>query len=647
MRWARRLLASAARATRGARHPATALRAWWRPAPPTGAALDDVRRRLELLLAALYDRPIRVEAAAPERESVLRRIVRRRPGHLRPAAPLAATDGDSVRLPAALDGTTDAEATIARWRLLAVEQGERLARGTAAHAPPSGATLERDLYLLCEAAAVDAAIARRVGGLRATLRQARAAALARRPSLGALTPVEREVERLVRGVLSGEPVDASPLAPDATPADARAWARATAARLSATAAGRYRGVPPVELWGTVLGGGAAPGEAPPRRDGRARGGPTAGVGSAPRPRPGQGSAARDAGTGDTPDERGEASRTVGGDAEPGASAAPRLDAAPSLDPVDEASRVAPSSEAPTGDGTAYPEWDCAIGRHGARPAIVRVAPAEEGDGAWAERVLAEHAVLVRRVRQRFERLRSRRARLYRERDGDELDLAACVQALVDRRAGRAMDDRLYVAVRPARRSLAIALLADVSGSTDAPLTGDRRIIDVEKVALLLAAEALDALGDPYAMLTFSSRGAADVRVTVVKDFAERGGASVRRRVAAVAPSGNTRLGAAVRDATARLARQDAGHRLLLILSDGKPSDTDRYYDRYAIEDSRQSVLEARARGVTSFCLTVDREAPGAYMSHVFGSAGHTILRNTDHLPLALLGAVRQLLGTQR
>jgi nitric oxide reductase NorD protein len=102
----------------------------------------------------------------------------------------------------------------------------------------------------------------------------------------------------------------------------------------------------------------------------------------------------------------------------------------------------------------------------------------------------------------------------------------------------------------------------------------------------------------------------------------------------------------VRHASALLARQDAGHRLLLILSDGKPSDADDYHDRYAVEDSRQAILEARAQGVQPFCLTVDREEPGAYMSHVFGATGHTVLRHPDQLPVALLKAVRQLLGAR-
>jgi nitric oxide reductase NorD protein len=184
----------------------------------------------------------------------------------------------------------------------------------------------------------------------------------------------------------------------------------------------------------------------------------------------------------------------------------------------------------------------------------------------------------------------------------------------------------------------------VSGSTDAIVSGTLQVIDVEKIALLLASEALDALGDPYTILTFSSRRAEDVRVTTIKAFADRSGDLVRRRVAALKPEGNTRLGAAVRHATALLARQPAGHRLLLIRSDGRPNDIDHYQDRYAVEDSRQAIVEARAADVYPFCLTIDREGPD-YLARVFGAAGHTVLRRPDQLPVALLHVVRQLLGS--
>jgi nitric oxide reductase NorD protein len=295
-------------------------------------------------------------------------------------------------------------------------------------------------------------------------------------------------------------------------------------------------------------------------------------------------------------------------------------------------------------GTGYPEWDTYAGAYRPRGGIVRPwEPEDASDGAWADAVLDAHVPLVRLVRQRFERFRARRLRLGRQRDGDELDVAACVDALVAIRAGEQPDDRLYAVTRPARRGLAVLLLVDASGSTQAEVSPGVRVIDVERTAVLLAGEAFDALGDLFAVHAFSGVGAHNVRVSTLKAFGERNGAAVRQRVSAVAPEGNTRLGTAVRHATALLAAQPAGHRLLIILSDGRPNDMGGYEGDYAVEDSRRAMVEARASGVHPFCLTVDRESP-EYMGRIFGPTGHTLVTHPDHVPSALLGLVRQLLS---
>jgi nitric oxide reductase NorD protein len=634
---------------------------------PPAVHLDDVRRRLEIFLAAVHGRPIQIATAEPPpAPGLLRRAFQRTPAHLRGVEPGASSDGERILLPAVLDAADGAEAALARYRLMAVEHAERLNRGTAALVPADeDRRLERDLYLLAESAAVDAAIARAIPGVVPALAAERAAALARRPALDSLTPAEREVERLTRHVLSLDPTAPSADFPiDGGPEASLAWARETAARLSA-AAPRYRGVPPVGAWGTVLpvrSGAPIPGakpamvltDAPWMPEGGAGAGVVGSHGNDDAPDPG---------LPPNPDAPPPPPRDLD-DPPPSEPKETREDDSPSNDPpADDSDEIEPASGgAPPEDraersgspapraevvdraklGIEYPEWDFRAGRYLRPGALVRLAPCTEGDGGWAARVLAEHGVLVRRLREQFERLRARRLRLTQQRDGEELDLAACVRAQVDVRAGRAVDDRLYAAVRPARRELAILLLVDVSGSTSEP-AGTTRIIDIEKTALLLTGEALDALGDRYAILTFSGKSIDHVRVRTVKDFTEPSGEGVRKRIAALEPEGFTRLGAAIRHASAVLARQGAGHQLLLILSDGKPDDVDEEYGgRHGVEDSRQAIAEARSKGIYPFCLTVDRKA-SAYLPRIFGKSGHVILRDPRHLPMALLKVVQGML----
>ena len=612
---------------------------------PRRVGLDSVRRRLELLLTAMYGRHMPIATPNVRREDWWRRALRAVSPFSEPET-IPASDGESLRLPAFVDAMAGNDAAIARYRLLAIEQGERVMRGTAAVAAATADALERDLFLLRESAAIDASIARNVRNLAPSLAKARAEALARRPLLEGLAGAERDVEQLVRQLLAADPATPPPTLGEGSSHESLAWARVTAARLRG-APERYRGVPPVEVWGRVLPptpaalAAAAEGAADKsvlssrvfnlvelpdtRPTGRRRHVP-AEIGAEPRELTNTGRQEQAQGLPDDDES--------GGSPQPGDDdAAGYGESAAGVDAVQPVGR----------DDVVYSEWDYAHQRYRRDAVIVRARPAREASPDWATATLHVHGALVRRVRERFERLRARRARLPRQRAGDDLDLAACVRALVDARTGHTVDDRLYIAVRPARRELAILLLVDVSGSTDTLVTKTLEVIDVEKIALLLAAEALDALGDRYAMLAFSGKGARGVRLTAIKDFGERNGATVRGRISALVPETNTRLGAAIRHATALLEAQSAGHRLLLILSDGQPNDVDDYQGQYGVEDSRQAINEARAKGVFPFCLTVDRE-DSAYLRRIFGRAGYGILPRPEHLPRVLLDVVRNLLS---
>jgi nitric oxide reductase NorD protein len=657
----------------GARKAALAARElWWRARPPRARhelPLARVLRRLELVTGALCGTvPAILPSDPPPRPTWLARAFGHAAAHLAPRTAPACTDGTSVWLPRVLATDGDERAATAAYRLLALEQAARVARGSAAAAPSD--RLQRDLYALAEAAAVDRQLARELGGIAAELCAARALALRERPVPDELPWLEREVERLVQATLSTHPATPPPGIPlAATPAQSRRWARARAGELRARA-GRYRGVAVVPLWGRLIpappavsectaAAGAEPSRARPVRSAPLR----------QRPRLRQAAADEDAARPGTwmirPDEPMESVEDPMGlqrpfDQDADAGAADLADALSELpearvvrtpgtarevldsDAVRVARAPALEARAVVGDGIVYPEWDHRLGAYRSRGAVVWPSLAPAGSGGWVERVLARHAILVRRVRRRFEGLRPRRRRVGRQDDGPDLDLAAYVGAFADWRAGRSGDDRLYAAARPARRDLALALLVDVSASTDSWVSGGQRIIDVEKESLIVLLEALEALGDRHAALAFSGEGPGGVRVLTVKDFAEPLGAPVRRRVAALEPDGYTRTGAALRHASALLTSQPARHRLLLVLTDGKPNDVDRYPGRYGIQDTRQAVAEARLQGLVPFCLTVDREAPG-YLPSIFGPRGYALLGHPERLPAVLVEVVHRLL----
>jgi nitric oxide reductase NorD protein len=293
------------------------------------------------------------------------------------------------------------------------------------------------------------------------------------------------------------------------------------------------------------------------------------------------------------------------------------------------------------DAFYYPEWDYAAGAYRDRAAIVRVLAASQGPAEWVDATLVRNRATLTRVRRRFEALRSRRSLFHAQPDGDEVDLDAFVQAYGDRIAGLPREDRLYVLQRPARRDFALLILIDVSGSTEAWVSGGQRIIDIEKEALVIVSSALDALRVRYAIQAFSGYGPRDVRVREVKSFGDVSGRATARRVSALEPDEFTRSGAALRHATAALMREPAYRRLLLLLSDGKPNDCDRYEGRYGMEDMRQALAEARLQGISPFCVTVDRLAT-RQLASIFGAGNFTVVTDAPHLSGALIDWLRNV-----
>ncbi len=284
------------------------------------------------------------------------------------------------------------------------------------------------------------------------------------------------------------------------------------------------------------------------------------------------------------------------------------------------------------DGILLPEWDWK--RASLLPEHCRIVPMLAGDATACP--LPPHlSRTAKRLRNQFQALTPARVWHRRQSEGQEIDLDAYLRFAADRLAGvRPNADALYCDMRSGARDLACLLLADLSLSTDTWIDDRARVIDVIRDSLFLFAESLAATGDRFGMLGFSSRRRDPVRVHSIKEFNETYGAAVRGRINAVKPGYYTRMGAAIRYGTKLLADQPAGRRLLLLLSDGKPNDLDKYEGRYGIEDTRHAVREARRRGLTPFCVTID-ERGNDYLPHLFGSGGYAVIRRPSELPSRL------------
>jgi len=189
----------------------------------------------------------------------------------------------------------------------------------------------------------------------------------------------------------------------------------------------------------------------------------------------------------------------------------------------------------------------------------------------------------------------------------------------------------YTTFEKKTRDISTLILADVSLSTEGGITQDVRIIDVIKDGLMVFSEALEKLNDKFAIYSFSSLQNKKVYFNIIKNFKDKYDDLIRGRIDSMQPFYYTRLGAAIRESAKILDKQESSNKLLLIISDGKPNDEDRYDGRYGIEDTKKAIEEVRKKGITPFCITVDVDAK-EYLSYLFGRNGFAVVRDGQKLP---------------
>ncbi len=292
----------------------------------------------------------------------------------------------------------------------------------------------------------------------------------------------------------------------------------------------------------------------------------------------------------------------------------------------------------------YPEWDYGLNAYRPEWCAMRPRRLRAPNTDYVERVLRRRHAQVQALKRQFETLRPERLRLRRQDDGDDLDLDAIVEARVDRRLGLPPGEHPYARVREQRRDIAVAFLVDLSGSTGGYIGGPRggeRVIDVAKGSLVLLCEALTVLDDRYAIYGFSGSTRKGCEFYTVKDFADGYDDEAKRRLGGLQPLAYTRLGAPIRHTTTLLQGVAARVRLLILLSDGRPNDFDAYGGAYGVEDTRKALLEARGRGIRTFCLTIDAEARD-YMPRLFGLNNYVTLSEVAALPRKLPDLYRRL-----
>lgn len=312
----------------------------------------------------------------------------------------------------------------------------------------------------------------------------------------------------------------------------------------------------------------------------------------------------------------------------------------------------PEQALETGDvAFAYNEWDREINDFRLGWCRVIEKRPRRGERSFIELTRDRYRGVISSIRHQFQLMKPENlSRINREFDGDDFNLDSVIEYVVDRRTSGDASERLYIKKLRRRRDVAVAFLLDQSSSTARTIARNplqpytqpgKRIIEIEKEGLVLMSEALEAVGDEYAIYGFTSEGRRNVKFYTIKSFDEKHSEDVEKRIGGITFQNNTRLGAAIRHASRKLLRQEARTKLLIIMTDGRPYDHDYGDTRYAREDVREALRDAKLEGITPFCVTIDRESE-AEMKDLYGEVGYTIIDNVMSLPERMPNIYRRL-----
>ena len=300
---------------------------------------------------------------------------------------------------------------------------------------------------------------------------------------------------------------------------------------------------------------------------------------------------------------------------------------------------------------AYDEWDKDLSDFRTDWCRVIEKKVRQGDRNFVEIARSRYRGVISSIRHQFQLMKPENlTKINRELDGEDYDLNALVDYVIDKKADGQQSERIYTKRLRKQRDVAVSILLDQSSSTARTITRNplqpythpgRRIIEIEKEGLVLMSEALEAVGDVYSINGFTSEGRRNVKFYVVKDFDEKYSDEIEKRIGGITFQNNTRLGAAIRHAAAKLLRQDSRTKLLIILTDGRPYDHDYGDARYAREDVREALTEAKTSGITPFCITVDRESEFE-LKDLYGDVGYTIIDDVLSLPERMPNIYRRL-----
>ena len=288
---------------------------------------------------------------------------------------------------------------------------------------------------------------------------------------------------------------------------------------------------------------------------------------------------------------------------------------------------------PVSDPFHYSEWDYQIQLERPDWATVLEKRARSGDLQTIDAITTQYKREIHRMKFLLDAMQPQGVqRIRRLEDGDEIDINAAIASLTDIRLGNQPDPRIMMRSVRKTRDFSILVLLDLSESTNEKVKDQEYSVrELTQQACVLLADAINKVGDPFAIHGFCSDGRHDVEYYRFKDFHQHWDEAPKAKLAGMTGQLSTRMGAAIRHAGHHLKLQRSAKKLLIVITDGEPADVDVRDPQYLRYDTKKAVEEVAKFGVTTYCMSLDPRAD-TYVSRIFGQKNYMVVDHVQRLP---------------
>lgn len=289
----------------------------------------------------------------------------------------------------------------------------------------------------------------------------------------------------------------------------------------------------------------------------------------------------------------------------------------------------------------YNEWDFSKKKYKPDYCTVYLKKIQGGDLAYANKCISENKKTLNELRRKFAQVNQKRRMVKKLPDGESIDIDALVDWYADLKSGRTPSENIYFSKRKKEADIAILFLLDLSLSTDSYADGNR-VLDVEKQAVILFGEVLTEHNVDFAVGGFYSKTRNNCAYNLLKNFGEDW-AKGKQRLGAVEPQGYTRIGPALRHSLTLIDKNPATQKWVILISDGKPNDFDKYEGKYGIADVKQALREMHERHISTYAIAIESVAR-YYLPQMFGQNHYNILSHPDMLIPSLASLYRRIIN---